>query len=161
GLRPEIERIVDELLDRMAQHQTVDLMPALAAQVPAKTTCALLGVPESDSERLLGWTQTLVSMSFAPLGRFAADGAAPASYIVALVESKRASPGQDVISAIIHARDADEQLSEEEVQSLIGVLLIGAFETTSNLIGNGTLALLQHPKELALLRSKPELLPDA
>jgi cytochrome P450 len=160
-LRPDIERIVDELLDRMAEHETVDLISALAFHVPTRVACVLLGMPATDSQQLSRWTQTLVSMSFASLERFAADGAALYSYIVSLAESKRANPGDDLISALIDVRNASEQITEVELMSLIGIMILGGFETTMNLIGNGTLTLLRHPEQLAALRQNPELVPGA
>ncbi len=160
-LAPSIEKIVDELLDEMAEHDSVDLIPALSVQVPTRVICALLGVPEEDTPRLLRWSLTMVQMSTAPLERFAADSAAFHEYLVALVARKRAEPADDLISSLVQLRDTEGELSDDELISLIAVLIIGGFETTSNLIGNGTLALLQQPQRLAELRDNPELLPAA
>ncbi|WP_285751553.1 cytochrome P450 [Lentzea sp. NBRC 105346] len=155
ALRPSIERIVNDLLDRMSG--TFDLMSSFSTQLPVKVICALLGVPESDSPALLGWTQTMVSLSVAPAETVAADSKALHEYIVGLIAAKRANPADDLITSLI----AVGETTEDELISLIAVMIIGGFETTSNLLGNAVLALLQHPEQLRDLRENPDLIRGA
>ncbi|TWP49939.1 cytochrome P450 [Lentzea tibetensis] len=161
SLCPGIERIVGSLLDGMEGYDVVDLVSAFAAQLPVKVICALLGVPEEDSPALLEWTQTMVSLSFAPVERVAAHSRALHDHIAGLVMTKRVAPGADLISSLIHLRDTEDELTEDELISLIAVMIIGGFETTSNLIGNAVLALLQNPEQLRILRHDPDLVRGA
>src|SRR5690606_33187025 len=86
---------------------------------------------------------------------------ATSAYLSQLIAERRANPRDDLISALIAARDEDDLLNEQELLGTLGLLLVAGHETTMRLIGNGMLALLQNPDQLELLRSRPELMPGA
>jgi cytochrome P450 len=163
-LRPRIEQIARELLDAMETAArepgtVVDLMDAYALPLPITVICELLGVPAEDRRHFRDWTLTLVTIS-APEELVAATRGLT-GYLTSLIEAKRLDPADDLVSRLVHASDESGQLTPAELLNMTFLLLLGGFETTVNLIGNGVFALLRHPDQLALLRSKPRLLPNA
>jgi cytochrome P450 len=161
ALRPRVEAITSSLLDAMADSGgTVDLMRAFAFPLPVTVICELLGVPAADQEQFSAWTHTVVATD-ATDGELREAREAMHAYYTSLLAAKRRSPSDDLLSALITARDDDESLSEPELIAMVYLLLIAGHETTVNLIANGTLALLTHPGELARLRADPSLLPSA
>jgi cytochrome P450 len=161
ALRPRVEAITSSLLDAMAgSGGPVDLMRGFAFPLPVTVICELLGVPAADQAQFSVWTHTVVAND--ATGRELQEARdAMHAYYTSLLAAKRRSPSDDLISALITARDDDESLSEPELIAMVYLLLIAGHETTVNLIGNGTLALLTHPAELARLRADPSLLPSA
>ncbi|WNV89702.1 cytochrome P450 [Umezawaea sp. Da 62-37] len=159
ALRPRVQEITDQLLDEMEGKSEVDLLDALAFPLPITVICELLDVPLDQRDEFRTWSGTLLTDS-APEE---ADAAAAAMYafLAALVESKRANPGDDIFSALVHANDDDDRLDETELISMAFLLLVAGHETTVNLIGNGVLALLRNPDQLAALRADRSLLPGA
>jgi cytochrome P450 len=117
--------------------------------------CELLGVPEGERDHFRGWTTTLLSAA-GPEERGAAS-VAIAEFLARLVADKGANPGPDILSAIVKASEDGDRLSAREATSMAFLLLVAGHETTVNLIGNGVLALLRHPDQLALLRADPDL----
>jgi len=171
GLRPRVQEITDGLLDAMAGRTEVDLLAALAFPLPITVICELLGVPVADRDDFRAWTTAFVSAPFTEeglAGQRAAMGKLDA-YVRAQIADRRASvrPGADadalpdLIAALIAAADDTDRLAEHELIAMVRLLLIAGHETTVNLIGNGTLALLTHPDQLELLKSDPGLLPGA
>jgi cytochrome P450 len=159
GLRPRIEQAAAGLLDAIPAGTTADLISAYALPLPVTVICDLLGVPEADRDRFRDWTLSFVAV-VAP--EVLADNARQlAAFLAALIEDKRAHPGDDLLSRLVQVSDDGDQLSAGELLSMSFLLLVAGFETTVNLIGNGVLALLRHPGQLALLRSDPTLLPGA
>ncbi|WP_433330330.1 cytochrome P450 family protein [Spirillospora sp. CA-294931] len=163
ALRPRIQEITDGLLDDLGAAGESDLIEALAVPLPITVICELLGVPAGDRDRFRGWTAVL---TVPPLTREARERRRTAArefnaYLLDVFAERRASPADDLISALIAARDGDAALSDHELLNTIALLLIAGHETTVNLIGNGVLALLRAPDQLALLRERPELLPGA
>jgi cytochrome P450 len=159
GLRPRIEQAAAGLLDAMPAGTTVDLIGAYALPLPITVICELLGVPEADRDRFREWTLTTVSDTTPEV--LAEHSRQLAAYFTALIEDKRARPGDDLMSQLVQVSDGGDQLSPGELLGTGYLLLAAGFETTVNLIGNGLLALLRHPGQLALLRSDPALLPGA
>ncbi|GGR19765.1 cytochrome P450 family protein [Streptomyces netropsis] len=157
-LRPRIEEVTTELLDAMERAGRVDLMSAFAAPLPIAVICELLGVPLIDQDRFRGWVDAQLSGDPERLAE-----AAPAllGYLDELVASKRANPSEDLLTDLVHASDGDDKLSAQELVSMAFLLLVAGHETTVNLIGNGVLALLRHPDQLAALRADRSLLPGA
>jgi len=163
-LRPRVQEIVDELLDRMASEDVVDLIPALAVPLPVNAICELLGVPEVDRGRFLDW----FAPESAPGARLGRWGEA-VEYFSDLVARRRPAvradlpedEQPDLVSVLIAARDGDDALTEPEVVNTLTLLLIAGHETTVQLIASGTLALLRHPDQLRLLLERPELMPSA
>ncbi|MFJ6614394.1 cytochrome P450 [Streptomyces sp. NPDC091289] len=159
GLRPFITRLTDELLDRWTAGGAVDLVADLAVPLPVMVICELLGVPESDRQRVQRWSAEL----FAAGDPGPADAAsyAVAAYMSDLIASKRHRPGDSLLDRLIAARDGEDHLTEEELVSLAVLLLVTGHETTTHFLGNAALALLRHPAELERLRSSPEAIPRA
>jgi cytochrome P450 len=157
-LRPRVAEITRSLLDAMPADGEVDLLESFAFPLPITVICELLGVPDADRANFRTWTQAILSTGAADSGTAAME---MAGYFTALVADKRAHPADDLLSALIVARDAGDGLSQRELLGMIFLLLVAGHETTVNLIGSGTLALLLSPGELARLRADPALLPGA
>ena len=164
ALRPRVEAVVDELLapvrDRM------DVIEALAAPLPAIVIAELLGVPPEDHRQFKAWAAEIVAGVGGPTLGARRDAAAPAlqrlfAYLGDIIAARRAAPRDDLISAMVLAQEEDDALSDAELLATSNLLLIAGHETTTNLIGNGLLALLREPSELARLRTEPGLLPVA
>jgi hypothetical protein len=138
-------------------------MAALALPLPVRVIGELLGVSPGDRDRFCGWTTTLLAPEPGqPPERAVAAVTSLHTLLVDLVASHRADPGDDLVSALIALRDEDgDRLSEDELTSLAFLILWAGYETTVHLIGNGVLALLTHPEQLAMLRREPALLSPA
>ncbi len=160
ALRPRVQQITEELLDRMAPLGRVDLIDAFAFPLPVTVICELLGVPVEDRDEFRVWSNVIIEGVGAG-DRFESAVRAMDKYLRELVEAKRRSPGDDMLSDLIAAREEGDRLSEGELTSMAFLLLVAGHETTVNLIGNGVYLLLTHPDQLALLRSDPGLLPSA
>jgi cytochrome P450 len=169
GLRPRIQKMVDDLITRAEAVGTMDLIEEFAYPIPVNVICAMLGVPVEDHERFKGWSldiaRGLDSVWLPPESeipkRSGAARHAIGDYMRGLIAERRASPRGDLLSALIAAEEAGDKLSEDELIATCILLLIAGHETTVNLIGNGTLALLRHPEELRRLRETPGLIPSA
>jgi len=166
AMRPHIQTIVDDLLDEVAAHDAdtpVDLVAAFAFPLPFTVICELLGVPEEDRD-LLGRT---LNALLAPTPTEAGDARAKhASDVVArmlneLVETKQRAPGDDLVSALIAARDGEDRLDQTELLSTIFQLIVAGHDTTTSLIGNSVVALCRHPDAFARLRANPDKIPAA
>jgi cytochrome P450 len=158
-LRPRVEAITARLLDEMAEQRTVNLLETLAFPLPITVICEVLGIPEHDRDDFRDWFGTLLSMPDADAVTKAS--ASLAEYLATLVASKRDAPGEDLLTKLIEARDGEDGLSETELISMAFLLMIAGHDSTMSLIGNGVLALLQHPDQLAALRADPSLVPAA
>ncbi len=165
GLRPRVEAITAELLDAMAARfaageDAVDLIEAFAFPLPVTVICELLGVPVGDRDKFREWSHAIVASDGDP-GSFRAAGTAMFYYFNELVAAKQAHPADDMISALVEARDAGDSLNERELIAMLFLLLVAGHETTTNLIASGVLALLTHPDQLQRLRADQSLLPGA
>ncbi|KNB53490.1 cytochrome P450 family protein [Streptomyces caatingaensis] len=152
-LRPYIEHTVDRLLDDLPMDGEADLVAALAIPLPVTVICQLLGVPESDRAQVRAWSNDLFAAGQPE--RIDAASHAVAGYMADLIAAKRAEPDNSLLRDLITVRDEGDQLSEDELVSLAVLLLIAGHETTTNFIGNATLALLQHPGLLDHVRTDP------
>ncbi len=169
ALRPHIQQIVDGLLDRAEDAGAMDLVEQFAYPLPVMIICRMLGVPVADQERFKGWSldiaRGLDAILLPPdsdVGRRAvAARHALADYFRGLIAERRAAPRGDMLSGLIAAEDGGDTLSEEELLATCILLLIAGHETTVNLIGNGTLALLRHPDQRQRLRDNPGLIGTA
>ena len=155
-LRPRIIAITTGLLDDMSAREQVDLLASFAFPLPITVICELLGVPVADRDDFRAWSATIVSDTATP-ETFQTHATAMIRYFMALLAAKRREPADDLLSALIAARDDGDRLSENELVSMAFLLLVAGHETTVNLIGNGVLALLLNPAELARLRAEPSL----
>jgi cytochrome P450 len=161
-LAPSVEQLVDEALDRIEEQGEADLISALAFPLPFMVISLMLGMPETDTDRLRDLSGTIVR-SLEPVPdedtvRAIVDADIELVQIASdAIEWKRKNPGDDLLTALINAEDSGDVLSEEELRAQLMLLYIAGHETTVNLIGNGTLALLRAPDQLALLRERPDL----
>jgi cytochrome P450 len=162
-LRPRIEQLAAELAEslaaRLAADATADLLDEFAFPLPMTVICEILGVPGERRNDFRVWSNTLLSA--AAIEERLGAGAAMAEFLTELVRDKRARPGEDILSAAVARGEDADQLSEAEAVSMAFLLLVAGHETTVNLIGNGTLALLRNPAQLAELRADPSLVPAA
>ncbi len=166
AMRPVIQAMVDGLLDdveRSLGGGPVDLVDAFAFPLPFTVICELLGVPLEDRGRLGTHLTILLGPTATPEAHAAAK--AGSDVVVAMLESlvaeKATRPGDDLVSALIGARDGDDLLDEQELLSTIFQLIVAGHETTTNLIGNGVVALLHHRDQLAHLEADPTRWPTA
>src|SRR5881409_4322796 len=165
ALRPQIQRIVDACLARVAARGALDVIADLALPVPATVICEMLGVPVADRDRFTVWTSKatlgLASQFLPPetLAEVQAAGTSLAEYFDGLIAARRGHLSDDLLSALIRAEEAGDRLAPPELLSQAIGLLIAGFETTIGLIGNGIRALIRHPAELAKLRARPDLAP--
>lgn len=162
-LRGRVETLSEELLDRIARRGSTDLIADFAAPIPTTIIAELLGIPVADRHRFRRWTERIV---VADASGWAMVRAVPSliafiRYLRRLIVAKRAEPGDDVVSALIEAEAEGDRLSRDEVLAMAFLLLVAGHETTVNLIGNGVLALLDHPAELEKLRADPSLIATA
>jgi pimeloyl-[acyl-carrier protein] synthase len=168
-LRPHIQQIVNGLLDRVEGTGSMDLIESFAYPLPVTVICQMLGVPVEHRERFKQWgldiARGLDGLLLPPdsevLRRSVTARHALSDYFRGLIAERRASPREDLLSALIAAEEEGDKLSEEELLATSILLLIAGHETTVNLIGNGTLALLRHPDQLRRLREHPELISSA
>jgi cytochrome P450 len=156
-LRPRIQQITDELLDKVQPQGSMDLITDFAYPLPITVISEMLGIPVADRTSFRTWTRAIMNMQEESLPAMKAF----LHYIQSLLAEKRAHPGNDLTSELVQVQENGDQLSENELVSMIFLLIVAGHETTVNLIGNGTLALLQHPDQLRLLRADPSLLPTA
>src|SRR6266508_477708 len=161
-LRPRIEQMVDELIDRMtAQGPPADFVAAFAGPLPAMVISELMGVPHSDHERLRSWMDIVLSVTAYPAEEVRAAAEQMFGYLQRLIEAKRTARADDVLSRMIEAHEEGDRLSAPELVNNTYILLIGGYETTAALLANSILTLHRHPDQSALVRDKPELIPDA
>jgi cytochrome P450 len=166
-MRPRIQQIVDETLDRIAPQGHMDLIEDFAFRLPVTIICDMLGIPEEHREvfytssRDGGRILDPVPMSKAEIERANASNLMSQIYFQQLFELRRHSPGDDLTTQLVQAEEDGSKLSNEELTANI-ILLFGAgHETTVNLIGNGLLALHRNPDQLALLKANPALITNA
>jgi cytochrome P450 len=167
ALQPGIERLVDGMLDEMYDAGSVDLVESLAFPLPFAVISQMMGVPEGvDHLRMRELASTIVR-SLEPVvdpdlanAIMAADDEL-STLGLEMVRRKRQQPGDDLLTALVQAEDDGDVLNDDELVAQVILLYIAGHETTVNLIANGTLALLQHPDQLALLRERPDLAGNA
>lgn len=156
GLRDRIQRVVDECLDRLAGRGGGDLVAELALPVALTMMCELLGVAPADRRDFRAWTAALVAHETGQPADLAAAVGNIYRYFTTLIASKRVTPGDDLVSALIAARDSDDRLSEDELVSATWLTMLAGNENTVRGIANGILALLRDPAAQAHLRTHPE-----
>ena len=167
ALRPNIARIVDDLLDNIVARGSADLIADFAYPLPASVIMDMLGVPRSDLGVMKVWSDDIalfVGIARATPDKYARAQAGTremAAYFRRLVAERRKAPRDDMISALIAAEEQAQHLTEDEIVASCILLLFAGHETTANLIGNGVLAFLRHPGELAKLTARPELAASA
>ncbi|EPX54982.1 putative cytochrome P450 hydroxylase [Cystobacter fuscus DSM 2262] len=163
-LRPRIQRLVDELIDAAEPRGRMDLINDFAFTLPIVVIADMMGLPAQDRHRVRLWSEAITeSMSTQYEENPARDAKARdfVDYMRALIDEKRRSPGEDLVSKLTQAEEGGSRLDEHEFLSMIGLLIFAGHETTANLIGNGMLALLTQPEALARLQREPALIPSA
>ncbi|MFI5782470.1 cytochrome P450 [Nocardia sp. NPDC051570] len=162
-MRPRVQQIVDELIDDLlAGPKPADLVTAFALPVPSMVICRLLGVPYADHEFFQACSKKLISRE-TPVDEALAVSDELRAYLRDLIAVKRNSPTDDMIGRLITGQLAAGELIVDEIVDMSLLMLIAGHETTANMIGLGTLALLEHPDQLAELRDThdPKLIADA
>jgi cytochrome P450 len=161
-LRPRIQALVDDVLDSMAARGEADVISDLAFPLPFTVISEMLGMPEGNRDEVRGWSHTLTKTLDPILSPEEVDAALVAAnnmkaHIQDVLVWKRDHPADDLLTGLLAAEDEGDRLSEIELLDQVLLLYVAGHETTVNLIGNATLALLGHPDQLAQLRSDPEL----
>lgn len=165
-LEPRIRQIAKELLDKVEAKGDFELMADLANVLPVTVIAEMLGVPPELHATFKHWSDTLIG------GDNNVPGAPPppevvrvvdeiGDYFTAEIESRRANPGPDLVSALVAAHDEGDAMSAADLLSFVTLLLVAGNETTTNLIGNGTLALGRSPEQFNALKRNPAMLPRA
>jgi cytochrome P450 len=165
ALEPSIERIADELLDELASagpDAEVDLVAGFALPLPFSVISELMGVPEEDRPELHQAFRTLFQpWSGSPPAEVVAASDAVVAYLERLVAAHRSEPRDDLTSVLVEATGESGGLTEKELLSSLFQLIVAGHDTTTSLIGNGVVALLDHPAQLQLLRDDLSLMPAA
>ncbi len=167
ALRPAIEAVIERLAAALAERERFDLIADFAYPLPATVIAGMIGVPTDDLDRFKLWSDDIAAFVGSALAtpnkreRAQRGVRDMADYFRAMVVEHRRRPREDILSALIAAEAEGAVLSEDEIVASCILLLFAGHETTTNLIGNGMLALLRHPEQLATLRARPELMPDA
>ena len=167
NLRPAVETIVDDLATRLKPGEDIDIISDFAMPLPATVIMDMLGVPREHMHEIKHWSDELALFIGSARGvpdkyERARDGMRQiASLFRTLLAQRRADPRDDLLSGLIAARDEDESLSEDELVAACILVLFGGHETTTNLIGNAVLMLLEHPGERERLAADPGLIDSA
>jgi hypothetical protein len=161
-LRPRVQEVVDGILDRAAEEGGLDVVADLGYELPVIVICELLGVPLSDRPQFSGWSSDASrllddDLSEEELNAGVVAAISFAQYFAELFEVRRADPRDDLVSGLLAAEEAGDRLSIEELHSIVILLFIAGHETTMNLIGNGTNALLGQRDQLVRWRDDPSL----
>jgi cytochrome P450 len=161
-LRPRVQALVDDALDSMAARGNADLIGDLAFPLPFTVISEMLGMPDGNRDEVRGWSHTLTKTLDPILSPEEVDAALVAAnkmqaHIQDVLAWKRDHPADDLLTGLLAAEDEGDRLSEIELLDQVLLLYVAGHETTVNLIGNATLALVGHPDQLARLRADPEL----
>jgi cytochrome P450 len=163
-MRPRVQAKADVLLDAVEDRGRMDLIDDYAFPLPIIVIAELLGVSSEDRNKFREWSDAAVSGNATK--EYLEEVLIPhmqafTDYLRALFKEKHKHPTEDLISALVRAEEAGEKLNEDELLGMVFLLLVAGHETTVNLIGNGVLALLQHPDQLQRLRAEPSLIKPA
>ncbi|MBZ0284095.1 MAG: cytochrome P450 [Anaerolineae bacterium] len=161
-MRERIERLTNELMDTAERKGSIDLVRDYALPIPTTIIAEMLGIPAEDHHKFNRWSNMMVNTASAidmvrlipAMYRFIA-------YLRGCINQRRADPQDDLISALLQARENDDRLSEDELLGMVVLLLVAGHETTVNLIASGSLALLENPDQMAKLRGDPTLIKSA
>ena len=165
-LEPRIRRMTRTLLDAAADPNRFDLMETLANPLPVMVIAEMLGVPVEDRAQFREWSNQRARILEPMIGERERRIANEASksldeYFLSIIKLRRIVPRDDIISALVHVEEEGDRLTEREMLGMLRLLLVAGNETTTNLIGNGMLALLRHPEQLQALRDDPSRIPGA
>lgn len=158
-----IQQIADDLLDRALEKHSMDLIAEYAVPLPITVIAELLGVPTEDQARFREWSQTII-IEGTRSGDMEKVGLAAMEFMMYfhdLFDKRREDPREDLISGLLQVEEDGDKLDAQELIGMVFLLLAAGHETTVNLIGNGTLALLRHPDQMRMLRDDPSLIKTA
>ena len=166
ALEGRIRTILASLLDAIEDPGSFDLMEAVAQPLPVIVVAEMLGVPLEDRAQFKAWSMQrarLLEPTVSPREREIAQIASSGfdAYFRKIIAARRTEPRDDILSALVQAQDEGNRLTERETLNMLRLLLIAGNETTTNLVGNGMLALLRNPDQLRRLRQDPSLIPTA
>jgi cytochrome P450 len=163
ALRPRVEHLVDELVGAMGAE--ADIIADLAVPLPVTVIAEMLGIPAEDRAQFKAWSDDIaVTVGLTTLDDLRRANRAQAelnAYLAPIIEERRREPREDLLSALVRAEEEGDRLTLAEVFSTISLLLVAGNETTTNLIGNGLLALMRNPEQFQVLRDAPALVPGA
>ena len=162
-LESNIEAFSHELLDRLAERKTFDLQSEYALQIPTRMIADMMGIPHKAMPEFRERMNVLTNgfSGWRVLKSLFWDLRGTVSFVRQLVDDKRRSPGDDILSALIQAEDDGDQLTDDEIVAMVFLLIVAGFETTVHLITNGVHTLLAHPEALQQLRDEPTLMDSA
>ncbi len=165
-MRPHIQEIVDELLDKVRQKGSMDIVAELASPLSVSVISKLLGIPKEAQQQLHQWTNVLSRIldPLVSLKEYEAMNQATEEiqeYLRTLIAEREKEPQEDFISNLIAAKDQSDRLSQKELLAICTLLFGAGEETTGNTIGNGMLALLQHPNQMEQLKREPTMIQSA
>ncbi|WP_437675771.1 cytochrome P450 [Sorangium sp. So ce131] len=170
GLEPRVRQLSRELLDQAAPRGEMDLCADFSAPLPMMVIAEMIGVPVEDRPRFLRWSDVILKLSYTLSGGEAAERASQEfmavtaemrEYVAGLSAARRAAPKDDLLTRLVEAEVDGERLTEAEILGFLQLLLVAGSETTTNLINNAILSLLEDPAQLARVLAAPELLPAA
>jgi cytochrome P450 PksS len=163
GMRGRIQALTGRLLDRVQARGRMDLIRDYALPVPTTIIAEMLGVPVADRHAIHRWSNAIISAAASTWGLCTAipNVWMFLRYIRKIILRRRAHPQNDLVSALVGTEEGGDRLSDDELKAMVFLLLVAGHETTVNLIGNGTLALLEHPDQLERLRNDPALIKPA
>lgn len=165
ALEPRIRAMTERMVDRLLSREQCDLMSELAVPLPVAVIAELLGIAPERRQDFKRWSNAVMIGTGMPTAALPATIAEEITAFHAfchqLIVERRRDPGDDFISALVHAVDSDTALTASEVVSLSALLLVAGNETTTKLIGSALLALLRHPAELAMVQADPAAVPAA
>ena len=170
SLETRVRAIADDLIDRVIERGTMDLVTEFAERLPLLVISEMLGLPQTDAHLLTSWSSAIIGLGDTLYGGLRAERAAVAfraakqemyPYLYALLADCRAGPRDDLLTRLVQAEVDGVRLSNEEINSFFQLLLLAGTETTTNLIANTMLCFIRHPEQCARVRETPALLPAA
>ena len=169
-MEPRIRAIATDLLDQQIQKSEMDFAAAFAIPLPMMVIAEMIGIPSDDWPRFRRWSDAILKLSYSISANAQASSAAAeffavtaemAEYLPHMIQERRAMPKEDLLTRLAWAEVDGERLSQEEIVAFVQLLLVAGNETTTNLLNNAILCLMERPDQLAQLRSDPALLPSA
>ncbi|WP_098744520.1 cytochrome P450 [Paenibacillus sp. EZ-K15] len=161
-MRGHIQEIADNLLDAVSSKDTIDLIDEYAFKLPIIVISEILGVPTEDQDKFRIWSNSIIGASNQEMNEQVVQHMNEfIAYLKDWFAKVREQPGDDMISQLVIAENQGDRLSEQELYGVVTLMIIAGHETTVNLIGNGVLALLEHPEQRKLLQDQPELIHGA
>ncbi|MGG4345302.1 cytochrome P450 family protein [Paenibacillus lautus] len=161
-MRGHIQEIADNLLDAVSSKDTINLIDEYAFKLPIIVISEILGVPTEDQDKFRIWSNSIIGASNQEMNEQVVQHMNEfIAYLKDWFAKVREQPGDDMISQLVIAENQGDRLSEQELYGVVTLMIIAGHETTVNLIGNGVLALLEHPEQRKLLQEQPELIHGA